>query len=379
MSCRRFWIQRLAGKGEEFSMAIVTDAPVKVSEEQLVRGSSLWRDAWHRLQRNKLAVICLFIFVVIVMLCLIGPFFTGYTYEHNEITLKASAPLEKIILHTEARKVGPPKRTPIALSNLEDEFLEKTEPERLAIVEKVEKGEVYTEGKNSYQISNERHLFGTDPLGRDLLTRVLVGGRISLSVGFAATIVSVVVGVLWGAIAGFLGGKVDLLMMRFVDILYALPFTVIVILLMVTFGRNFILLFVAIGLVEWLTMARIVRGQIMSLKNQEFVEAAVSLGLSRWRIMLRHLIPNVIGPVIIYATLTVPEVMLLEAVLSFLGLGVPPPLSSWGVLLDEGSRTMETSIWLLVYPAVFFSLTLFSLNFLGDGLRDALDPKSSKD
>jgi oligopeptide transport system permease protein len=168
-------------------------------------------------------------------------------------------------------------------------------------------------------------------------------------------------------------------MMRFVDILYALPFTVIVILLMVTFGRNFILLFVAIGLVEWLTMARIVRGQIMSLKNQEFIEAAVSLGLSQWRIILRHLIPNVIGPVIIYTTLTVPEVMLLEAVLSFLGLGVPPPLSSWGVLLDEGSRTMETSIWLLVFPAVFFSLTLFSLNFLGDGLRDALDPKSSKD
>jgi oligopeptide transport system permease protein len=360
-------------------MAIVTEAPVKISEDQLVRGSSLWRDAWHRLERNKLAVICLYVFLAIVALCLIGPLFTGYTYEHNEITLKASAPLEKIILHTEARKVGPPKKTPIALSNLEDEFLEKTEPERLGIVAKVENGEVYTEGKNSYQLSNERHLFGTDPLGRDLLTRVLVGGRISLSVGFAATIVSVVVGVLWGAIAGFLGGKVDLLMMRFVDILYALPFTVIVILLMVTFGRNFILLFVAIGLVEWLTMARIVRGQIMSLKNQEFIEAAVSLGLSQWRIILRHLIPNVIGPVIIYTTLTVPEVMLLEAVLSFLGLGVPPPLSSWGVLLDEGSRTMETSIWLLVFPAVFFSLTLFSLNFLGDGLRDALDPKSSKD
>jgi oligopeptide transport system permease protein len=168
-------------------------------------------------------------------------------------------------------------------------------------------------------------------------------------------------------------------MMRIVDILYALPFTVVVILLMVTFGRNFILLFVAIGAIEWLTMARIVRGQIMSLKYQEFVEAAVSLGLSRGRIILRHLIPNITGPVIIYATLTVPDVMLLEAALSFLGLGVPPPLSSWGALLDEGSRTMETSIWLLFFPALFFSLTLFSLNFLGDGLRDALDPKSSKD
>jgi oligopeptide transport system permease protein len=360
-------------------MSTITAAPEKISEDQLIRGSSLWRDAWYRLKRNKLALACLFIFLIIVALCLIGPFFTGYTYEHNEITLKASAPLEKIILHTEVRKVGAPKKTSVALSNLEDEFLEKPEQERVAIVEKVEKGEVYSEGRNSYQLSQERHLFGTDPLGRDLLTRVLVGGRISLAVGFAATMVSVIVGVLWGATAGFLGGKVDLLMMRFVDILYALPFTVIVILLMVTFGRNFILLFIAIGLVEWLTMARIVRGQIMSLKNQEFVEAAISLGLTRWRIMSRHLIPNVTGPVIIYATLTVPDVMLLEAVLSFLGLGVPPPLSSWGVLLDEGSRTMETSIWLLVFPAAFFSLTLFSLNFLGDGLRDALDPKSSKD
>jgi oligopeptide transport system permease protein len=171
----------------------------------------------------------------------------------------------------------------------------------------------------------------------------------------------------------------DTVMMRFADILYALPFTVIVILLMVMFGRNIILLFVAIGAVEWLTMARIVRGQINSLKNQEFIEAAISLGLPGHRILFRHLIPNVLGPIIIYATLTFPEVMLLEAVLSFLGLGVQPPLSSWGVLIDEGSRTMETSIWLLVCPAFFFSLTLFSLNFLGDGLRDALDPKSSKD
>ena len=207
----------------------------------------------------------------------------------------------------------------------------------------------------------------------------MVGGRISLAVGFAATLVSVCIGVLWGATAGFAGGKVDTVMMRFADILYALPFTVIVILLMVMFGRNFILLFVAIGAVEWLNMARIVRGQIISLKNQEFIEAAISLGLPSHRILFRHLIPNVIGSIIIYATLTVPNVMLLEAVLSFLGLGVQPPLSSWGVLIDEGSRTMETSIWLLVCPAIFFSLTLFSLNFLGDGLRDALDPKSSKD
>jgi oligopeptide transport system permease protein len=287
--------------------------------------------------------------------------------------------MEQIVRHTEARKTGEPKKSYIARSNLEDEFLDKGESDRREIVTKIAKGELYQEGRNSYQLSNQRHVFGTDPLGRDLLTRVLVGGRISLAVGFAATLVSVCIGVLWGATAGFVGGKVDTVMMRFADILYALPFTVIVILLMVMFGRNFILLFVAIGAVEWLNMARIVRSQILSLKNQEFIEAAISLGLPSYRILFRHLIPNVMGSIIIYATLTVPNVMLLEAVLSFLGLGVQPPLSSWGVLIDEGSRTMETSIWLLVCPAVFFSLTLFSLNFLGDGLRDALDPKSSKD
>ena len=197
--------------------------------------------------------------------------------------------------------------------------------------------------------------------------------------GFAATLVSVLIGVVWGAIAGFAGGKTDDVMMRFADFLYALPFTVIVILLMVLFGKNFVLLFVAIGCVEWLNMARIVRGQIISLKHREFVEAAISLGLPNYRILFRHLIPNVMSSIIIYATLTVPNVMLLEALLSFLGLGVQPPLSSWGVLIDEGARTMQTSLWLLIFPGLFFSLALFSLNFLGDGLRDALDPKSSKD
>jgi oligopeptide transport system permease protein len=314
---------------------------------------------------------------MIALLCLLGPFFTGYTYEQTDISLKATAPMEPILSRTETGKTGEPKKSFIALSNLEE--LDKPESDRKAIVAKIANGEAYQEGRNTYQLSNQRHFFGTDPLGRDLLTRVLVGGRISLAVGFAATLVSICIGVLWGATAGFAGGKVDTLMMRFADILYALPFTVIVILLMVMLGRNFILLFVAIGAVEWLNMARIVRGQIISLKNQEFIEAAISLGLPSHQILFRHLIPNVMGSIIIYATLTVPNVMLLEAVLSFLGLGVQPPLSSWGVLIDEGSRTIETSIWLLVCPAMFFSLTLFSLNFLGDGLRDALDPKSSKD
>jgi oligopeptide transport system permease protein len=359
------------------SAASIELPPLRVG--QLERGTSLWKDAWYRLRKNHVALFGLYAFGVIALLCLAGPYFTGYSYEQTEISLKASAPMEPIFSRVEAFKTGASKKSSIAFSNLEDEFLDKTKSDRKQIVAKIARGDIYREGKITYGPSTRRHLFGTDPLGRDLLTRVLIGGRISLAVGFAATIVSVCIGVLWGATAGFLGGKMDTVMMRFADILYALPFTVIVILLMVMFGKNIILLFVAIGAVEWLTMARIVRGQIISLKNQEFIEAAISLGLPGHRILFRHLIPNVLGPIIIYATLTFPEVMLLEAILSFLGLGVQPPLSSWGVLIDEGSRTMETSIWLLVCPAFFFSLTLFSLNFLGDGLRDALDPKSAKD
>jgi oligopeptide transport system permease protein len=342
-------------------------------------GTSLWKDAWYRLKKNRVAIFCLWAFCVVTFFCLVGPFFTGYTYEQTEISLKASAPMEPIYVRSERRRTGEIRKTFIAKSNLEDEFLDRPKADRRQVAEKIASGSPYRVDDFTYVRSNQRHLFGTDPLGRDLLTRVLIGGRISLAVGFAATLVSVVIGVLWGAIAGFVGRKTDMVMMRTVDILYALPFAVIVILLMVMFGRNFILLFVAIGCVEWLTMARIVRGQIISLKSQEFIEAAVSLGLPGHRILLRHLIPNVLGPIIIYSTLTFPDVMLLEAVLSFLGLGVQPPLSSWGVLIEEGSRTMESSIWLLLFPAMFFSLTLFSLNFLGDGLRDALDPKTSKE
>jgi oligopeptide transport system permease protein len=361
------------------SVASPEITPALAPITKLDQGTSLWKDAWHRLKKNRVALFGLWAFCGVTIVCLVGPYLTGHTYEETEISLKASAPLEPIFIRSELHKNGEVRKSFIALSNLEDEFLDEPKAERQQIAQKIAGGAVYRKDNVSYQETNQRHLFGTDPLGRDLLTRILIGGRISLAVGFSATLVSVVIGVLWGAVAGFVGGKTDTAMMRTVDILYALPFAVIVILLMVMFGRNFILLFVAIGCVEWLTMARIVRGQIISLKNQEFIEAAVSLGLPSHRILLRHLIPNVLGPIIIYSTLTFPDVMLLESVLSFIGLGVQPPLSSWGVLIEEGARTMESSIWLLVFPAVFFSLTLFSLNFLGDGLRDALDPKSSKE
>jgi len=226
--------------------------------------------------------------------------------------------------------------------------------------------------------SSVQHPLGTDLLGRDLLTRLLYGGRISFAVGLCATFVSVVIGVCWGAIAGWAGGKTDAVMMRIVDILYAFPFTIFVIILMVFLGRSLLLLFAAIGTVEWLTMARIVRGQVRTLRHSEYVEAAVGLGLSRFTIIVRHILPNIAGPIIIYATLTVPSVMLLEAFLSFLGLGVQPPASSWGILIREGAESMEGYPWLLVYPGVLFSATLFSLNFIGDGLRDAIDPRAGK-
>ena len=284
-------------------------------EEQ---GTSLWRDAWIKLCKNYLALLGLAIILLLCLVSLLTPWIAPYGYEEQNLLLGATPP-------------------------------------------------------------SAAHWLGTDIFGRDMLTRIMYGGRVSLTVGFIATAVALVIGVLWGAVAGFVGGCVDAVMMRIVDIMYALPFMIFIVLLMVVFGRNILLLFLAIGAVEWLTMARIVRGQVMNLRKQEFVEAAYSLGLSQWTIIRRHIIPNTLGPVIVYTTLTIPSVMLLEAFLSFLGLGIQPPQSSWGLLINYGVETMEEYPWLLIFPGVTLSLTLFALNFLGDGLRDALDPRTSKD
>lgn len=222
------------------------------------------------------------------------------------------------------------------------------------------------------------HLLGTDELGRDLFTRTLYGARISFAVGILATLVSLTIGVSYGSVAAFGGGRTDRLMMRIVDILYGLPFMFFVIILMVLFGRNILNLFIALGAVQWLTMARIVRGQVLSLKGREFVLSAHALGVAPPRLILRHLLPNALGPIVVYATLTVPAVMLEEAFLSFLGLGVQPPMASWGSLAAEGAAAMEAYPWLIVFPGLALTVTLLSLNFLGDGLRDALDPQVSR-
>ncbi|MFC3117067.1 ABC transporter permease [Cellvibrio fontiphilus] len=282
------------------------------------KGRSLTQDAIARLKKNKMAMLGLFVLLFMVVIATLTPWIAPYSYEEQNLDLGASPP-------------------------------------------------------------SAAHWLGTDTLGRDQLTRIMYGSRISLMVGFIATAVALTIGVLWGAIAGFVGGRVDAVMMRIVDALYALPFTIFIILLTVIFGSSMLLLFLAIGAVEWLTMARIVRGQVLTIKRQEFVEAAISMGLSPWRIITRHLIPNVLGPVIVYTTLTIPSVILLESFLSFLGLGIQPPASSWGSLISGGVETMEEYPWLLLFPGLVLTITLFSLNFLGDGLRDALDPRASKD
>ncbi|HEV7371218.1 ABC transporter permease subunit [Arenibaculum sp.] len=281
-----------------------------------VAGRSPGADAWRRLRRNRAALTAGAVLAAIAAACLLGP-----------------------LLHP------------------------------------VPPGEVFWDAIQSPPDIAAGHPFGTDANGRDILARTLHGGRVSLAVGLAATLVSLVIGVAWGSVAGYAGGRVDAVMMRIVDVLYALPFMFFVILLMVFFGRNILLIFVAIGAVAWLDMARIVRGQTLSIKRLPYIEAARAGGLGSAAIIRRHVVPNALGPVVVYATLTVPKVILLESLLSFLGLGVREPATSWGVLIGDGVANMERAPWMLVFPAGFLAATLFCLNFLGDGLRDALDPR----
>lgn len=289
---------------------------------QPIKGRSLWQDAWRRLRGNKAAIASVAMLALIAVACLVGPYLLPWGLDEVDYTAFTAPP--------------------------------------------------------SFEASADdtpAHYFGTEANGRDLLVRTLYGGQISLMVGIVGTLVSLVIGVAYGATSGFLGGRVDSMMMRIVDVLYSLPFMFFVILLMVFFGRHIFLIFVAIGAVNWLDMARIVRGQTLSIKRKEYIEAAHACGVSSWGIIRKHVIPNTLGPVIVYMSLTVPQVILLESFLSFLGLGVQEPMTSWGVLISEGARSMTIAWWMLVFPAVFLAVTLFCLNFIGDGLRDALDPR----
>jgi oligopeptide transport system permease protein len=280
------------------------------------KGRSLWSDAWRKLKHNRAAVASAWIIGAMALVVIVVPPFAAYEYDFIDFANAATGPS-------------------------------------------------FTTG----------HLFGTDSLGRDLFVRTLYGGRISLLIGVVSTAVSLLIGVTYGAIAGYFGGRVDALMMRIVDILYALPFMFFVILLMVFFGRNILLIFVAIGAVNWLDMARIVRGQTLSLKHREFVEAAEAQGVDAFAIIRRHIVPNLLGVVAVYVTLTIPQVILIESFLSFLGLGVQEPMTSWGGLVHDGAESLESAAWMLIFPAAFLATTLFCFNFLGDGMRDALDPK----
>ena len=280
-----------------------------------VKGRSLWDDARRRLMRNRAAVTSMVVLIGLIIAAMVGPFLIPYR---------------------------------IDVINKSDVWLAP--------------------------LANG-HLLGTDSLGRDLLARLLKGLQVSLAIGVVATSVSLVVGVIWGATAGYVGGAVDEVMMRIVDVLYSLPFIFFVILLMVTFGSNIVLIFVAIGAVEWLTMSRIVRGQTLSLKQKEFIEAARANGLDRGAIVRRHIVPNLLGPVVVYVTLTIPAIILAESFLSFLGLGVQPPMASLGTLIANGAQDMELAPWLLIFPSLTMVATLMCFNFIGDGLRDAIDPK----
>ncbi|MBC2604511.1 ABC transporter permease [Pelagicoccus albus] len=355
----------------------MTLSPKLAAEQEAPR--SLWVDAFRRLLDNRLALFGLGFFVFISVLCYLGPIVYRLSPDSQVLALESTLPFTKVSLvevRFDADKATPDEVT--TLEDFADVYAINPETDVLQIAKK---GTLNLNGIRFDKVERF-HIMGTDSKGRDILARIMRGGRISLGVAFLATMTALVIGVNYGLVSGYFGGRVDALMMRFVDILYALPFLIFVILLMILFdGFRFkiLLVFMAIGAVEWLTMARIVRGQVLHLKEQEFILAARATGVRTFSILTKHLAPNLIGPVIVYSTLLIPAVMLLESTLSFLGLGMGASMASWGTLIKDGQESMRSAPWELIAPSIFFSATLFAMNFLGDGLRDALDVKSAKD
>ncbi|WP_230530829.1 ABC transporter permease subunit [Microvirga roseola] len=363
-----------------------------------VAGRSLWAEARGRLLHNKAAVTSIVVLGLIAIACIFGPFFTGHPFDRvyseyvkvpasleaypkpdqiepnlERIGSRVRAKPENIVIGDDSLRVTLVSSSSRPIDERLLAYFERSDLFGTAqVVERLEEGRRLVV---DVPIKRQYFFFGTDTNGRDLLTRTMKAGQISLAIGLLATFVAILIGVIYGATAGYLGGRVDLVMMRIVDILYSLPFIFFVIMLVVFFGRNFILMFIAVGAVEWLDMARIVRGQTLSIKRQEYVQAAEALGVETKGIIRRHVIPNTLGPVVVYMTLLVPKVILLESFLSFLGLGVQEPNTSLGVLISEGAKNIQGATWMLIYPSLTLVAILFCLNFIGDGLRDALDPK----
>ncbi len=362
-----------------------------------VAGRSLWQDAWIRLRRNRAAVASAVVLIFLSLIGIFGPMVSPHPYEkiypqfvRMAPSLEAYPRADTIVPGLEREmararlKGGEPELSGSKLTvdvtssagrELDERLLRYFERSDLFSNPKLELAADKLSGKLSLDVARNYFFFGTDNLGRDMMTRTFIGVRISLAIGLLASVMALVLGVSYGAISGYLGGRADNIMMRIVDILYSLPFIFFVILMLVFFGRSIIIIFIAIGATEWLDMARIVRGQTLSLKRQEFVQAAEALGATRRGIITRHIIPNALGPVIVFVTLLVPKAILLESLLSFLGLGVQDPMTSLGLLISEGAQNMRGASWQLIFPAVTLTLILFALNFLGDGLRDSLDPK----
>lgn len=332
---------------------------------QVMKPVSLWDDAWKRLKKNKMALAGLYIVGIYIAVSLFAPLLPLYPYEQqflDHIYLPPSFKPAGVVMIAQTK-------ASLAKTMAKEKRSEYTQQEKdmLAAMEQDVK---------TNPIHQRHYILGTDSLGRDVLSRIIYGGRISIAIGLLGTITALIIGVILGAVAGYAGGWIDNALMRFVDIMYGLPYMLIVIIMMAILGRNIFILFIAIALVSWLTVARVVRGQIISLKNSEFVEAARSMGASPNRIIFRHLLPNTLGIIIVYSTLSLPSFIMSESFLSFLGLGVSAPLASWGSLVADGVKSMRLYPWLLLVPAIIMTVFLFAMNFLGDGLRDSFDPQS---
>ncbi|MCJ7641438.1 MAG: ABC transporter permease [Desulfobacterales bacterium] len=359
----------------------MAEAPASANRQPLdqfnqpIRGVSLWMDAWRRLKKNRMAIFGMALVIFYSLLSLLAAILPIHSFKHQvldhqylppSLTKTAGELLyerQENTLMDAAKKEG------------RNELNEKEKEELSVLKQRIENETMVFDGK-TVKVHQKRYFLGTDALGRDLLARIIYGGQVSISIGLVGTLTAVLIGLIVGAMAGYLGRSFDYIAMRIVDIMYGLPYMLLVIIFMAIFGRNVINLFLCLALVSWLTLARVVRGQIISLKNSEFVQAARVVGASTGRIVFRHLVPNTLGVVVVFTTLQIPSFILMESFLSYLGLGVQAPLASWGSLVRDGVDGMKSYPWLLFFPGLTMTVFLFSMNFLGDGLRDALDPQS---